>query len=155
MKHTIKLLSVFIAVLVLRNIAICQDSTSHAAAALELLTMMNMEKTFAQTVDVIIAAQEKAMPEIKQYEEVMRTFYAKYINWESFKDKMVTIYAGEFTESELRGMIAFYKTDIGKKAIEKLPILATKGAEMGQQAVQDHMPELMEAIQKRENELNK
>ena len=152
MKHTIIL---FIAIIILQNVTICQDSTSHAAAALELLTMMNMEKTMAHTVDAMIAAQEKVMPQMKEYRDVIQAFYAKYMSWESSKDKLVTIYMGEFTEDELRGMIAFYKTEIGRKAIEKLPILATKGAEMGQQVAQDHLQELMEAIQKREKELNK
>ena len=51
-------------------------------------------------------------------------------------------------------MIDFYTTDVGKKAIEKLPILMKKGSDLGQEAVKEHMAELTDAIQKRSEELN-
>ena len=156
MNYATKSLSIFIAIFVLCiDISYCQDSTSHASAALELFSMMNMEKNLAQIVDVMLAAQSKAVPDFKQYEDVMRTFFGKYMGWSYLKDKYLALYTGEFTEGELRGMIEFYKTDIGKKAIEKLPILFAKGSEIGQKAIQEHMPEYIEAIQNREKELNR
>ena len=45
------------------------------------------------------------------------------------------------------------KTKVGQKAIQKIPVLMSKGAELGQQAVQEHISELTKAIQKREKEL--
>ena len=61
----------------------------------------------------------------------------------------------EFAEAELRDMIAFYKTPTGQKAIAKLPALMAKGAQIGQQRIQEHLPELQEAIKKRIQEETK
>jgi hypothetical protein len=132
-----------------------QNLSSHSSAALELLETMNMEKTLTQGVDVLISAQLKANPNLKPYEDIMRNFMSKYMSWSNIKDRFVALYINEFTEDELRAMTNFYKTDVGKKAIEKLPILFAKGSELGQQAVQEHMSELTDAVQKRAKELNK
>ena len=137
------------------NISFGQYSASHVSAALEMLNMVNMEKTLAQSVDISLEAQIQANPNLKPYEDILRSFLAKYMSWSYLKDRLVALYIGEFTEKELRAIIEFYKTDIGKKAIEKLPVLFAKASEIGQQAVQDNLPELTEAIQKRMNELNK
>jgi hypothetical protein len=66
----------------------------------------------------------------------------------------VELYINEFTEEELREMISFYRTDTGRKAVEKLPILLSKGAELGRLAVEGHEDELVEEMQKRAKELN-
>lgn len=42
------------------------------------------------------------------------------------------IYAKHFTAQELDELIAFYKTPIGKKLIEKLPIITSESMEKGQ-----------------------
>jgi|WetSurMetagenome_2_1015567.scaffolds.fasta_scaffold57065_3 uncharacterized protein len=132
-----------------------QNSASHSSVALELLEMMNMEKTLTQGVDIALSAQLKANPSLKPYEDILRNFMSKYMNWPNLKDRFVELYVNEFSEDELRELIVFYKTDIGKKAIEKLPLLYAKGSELGQQVVQEHMAELTDAIQSRAKELNK
>lgn len=156
MQRILRTISCSIALVALLSCgALAQDSTRHAAAVAELLSMMSIEKTMEQAVDISVTAQLKANPNLVPYEAVMRSFLSKYMGWAYLKDKFIAIYMAEFTEAELRTMIAFYRTDTGKKVIEKLPSLMAKGSEMGQRAVQDHMNELTEAIQKRSEELNK
>jgi hypothetical protein len=103
--------------------------------------------------DTLLAAQLRARPDLKQYEDVMRAFFSKYMSWESLRDKYVAIYMAEFTEADMRAMLDFYKTEVGKKAIEKVPVLLAMGAEIGRSVAQDHMAELNEAIHKRAEEL--
>jgi hypothetical protein len=131
-----------------------QTSPSHRKAALELLDLMNMEATLKQGVDIALASQIKANPNLQPYEDVMQKFLSKYMSWTYLKERFIKIYTDEFSESDLRSLIVFYRTDVGKKAIEKLPILYAKGSELGSQAVQEHVSELTDAINERAKQLN-
>ena len=71
------------------------------------------------------------------------------MRWDALKPQLVAIYTEAFTEAELREITAFYKTPAGQKAVTVMPELMQKGMTMGQKAVQDHLPELQEAIQKK------
>ena len=107
---------------------------------------MEMDKMMAQSVDQMLQMQMKQNPAVAPYERQMREFLNKYMSWASMKDDMVGIYVSEFTEQELKELIAFYQTPVGKKTVAKMPLLMVKGAELSQKRMQDHMPELQAAI---------
>ncbi len=46
---------------------------------------------------------------------------------------MVTIYHKHFTQREIKDLLVFYQTDLGKKTIRVMPALVREGMEMGQQ----------------------
>ncbi len=50
----------------------------------------------------------------------------------SLVEEMAPIYANNFTNDELRELIAFYDSPIGRKLVEKQPILSQQGAALGQ-----------------------
>jgi hypothetical protein len=129
-----------------------QPSASHAQAVEELFQAMNMSNILDQSIDVMLKAQIEANPQLKQLEGVMREFMTKYLSWESVKPGMLQLYAEAFTEPELRELSAFYRTPLGQKTVTKMPELFQKGAALGQKAVQDHLPELQEAIAKKMKE---
>lgn len=127
--------------------AIRADEKSHRQAAEQLLGMMNMDKLLSDSLDQMLQMQIKQNPAIAPYEPQMRAFFNKYMSWASLKEDMVKIYMDEFSEEELKELLAFYQTPIGRKTIQKMPSLLAKGAELGQQRVQQHLPELQQAIQ--------
>jgi hypothetical protein len=122
------------------------DEASHHAAAESLLTMMDMDKVMSQSVDQMVQMQVKQNPAIAPFEQQMKAFLNKYMSWASMKEDMVKLYEAEFTEPELKQLITFYQTPVGKKTIQKMPQLLTKGAEIGQTRIQEHLPELQAAI---------
>jgi hypothetical protein len=122
------------------------DEASHHAAAESLLTMMDMDKVMSQSVDQMLEIQVKQNPSIAPFQQQMKTFLNKYMSWASMKEDMVKLYEGEFTEPELKELVAFYQTPVGKKTIQKMPQLLSKGAEIGQKRIQEHLPELQAAI---------
>lgn len=124
-------------------------SPSHAQAAEELFRTMKFDTLLDQTIDTILKAQMAQKPELAKVQDVVRPFLAKYMSWESLKPQLVAIYTDAFTERELREINAFYKTPTGQKTITAMPALFQKGMAIGQKAVQDHLPELQEAIQKK------
>ena len=127
--------------------AVRADNASHRAAAEALLNLMDMDNLLNQSIDQMLEVQVKQNPAIGQFKTQMKTFLSKYMSWASMKDDMIRIYTEEFTEPELKELLAFYQTPLGKKTVQKMPKLMAKGAELGQQRVQQHLPELQQAIQ--------
>jgi hypothetical protein len=119
---------------------------AHYQAASELLELAHMDEVLSQTIDQMLDLQIQQNPELALYEKVMREFFAKYMSWDALKEDFIKIYMEEFTEAELKDMIAFYKTPTGQKAITKTPVLASRGAQLGQQRVQDNINELIQMI---------
>lgn len=89
------------------------------------------------------------------YREVVLTWAKGFMTWDTFGPKLTAIYTETFTETELREIIAFYKTATGQKALALMPELMQRGARMGADEAQKHLPELQEAIRKRAAELEK
>ena len=54
-------------------------------------------------------------------------------NMGAFKDKVVPLYDKYFTAAEIKAMIAFYSTDLGKKTITVMPALMGESIAVGQQ----------------------
>jgi len=127
--------------------AVRASEQTHRQAAEALLGLMDMNKLLSDSLDQMLQMQMKQNPQIAPYEPQMRAFFNKYMSWASLKEDMVKIYMAEFTEQELKELLAFYQTPVGKKSIQKMPTLLAKGAELGQQRVQQHLPELQQAIQ--------
>jgi hypothetical protein len=139
----------FVALLLLAVVPMshAQDQNSaHYKAAEQMLNLMDMPTVLKKSVDEMVAMQVQQNPSIAPYEAVMKEFLGKYMSWDSLKADMIKIYMDEFTESELGELNRFYQTPVGRKTVEKMPVLMTKGAQLGGQRVQQHMPELQAAI---------
>ncbi len=63
--------------------------------------------------------------------------------------EMVPLYAKHFTHDEIRGLIAFYQSDIGKRAIAELPSLMQESAAVGQRWATDIGPRIQATLQER------
>lgn len=129
-----------------------QPSASHAQAAEELLEAIEISKVMDRSIDVMLEAQLRADPKLAKIEDVLRQFMGKYLSLESLKPGMVKLYTEAFTEEELHELVAFYRTPLGKKTVTLMPELMEKGAILGQKAIQEHLPELQEAVAKKMKE---
>jgi len=123
------------------------DEASHRQATEDLLVLMDMEGTLNEVIDQSLVMELQQNPQLMIYEDVMRRFFAKYMSWQSLKDDFVKIYMDEFTEGEIRDLMEFYRTPTGQKAVEKQPVLFRKGAELGQNRVQENIPELVKMLE--------
>jgi hypothetical protein len=112
-----------------------------------LLSTIYSDESFNKVIDQLLVTQLKAHPEVQPYENELRTFLSKYMSWAALKPDMAEVYAREFTEPELRELLRFYQSPVGKKAAAKIPALMQMGMEIGQRHVKDHMPELQKLIQ--------
>ena len=76
---------------------------------------------------------------------------------EAFVEGTTAVYARNFTADELRQLAAFYRSEIGQKFLEKMPVVAQESMAMGQKFGQEIAGELhdrmIEELRKRGHNL--
>ena len=112
----------------------------------KLLEAMNAEMIMQQSMERMLDLQIRQNQNIAPLRAVMLKFLEKHMSYKSIKQDLIDIYAAEFNEVELSEMRKFYETPTGKKAIEKMPLLMSKGGEIGSRRVQENMGELQQLI---------
>jgi len=113
----------------------------------ELVQLMQFDKTMSAGIDRMLEMQIGQNAQLKNIEPELRAFLTKYMSAAVLKDDIVALYAREFSESELKDLVKFYRSPTGQKFINKQPLLMQQGMEIGQKRVQEHLPELRETIE--------
>jgi hypothetical protein len=73
----------------------------------------------------------------------MREIMKQELNWETLEPMYVNIYKESFTQEEVNGLLAFYKSPAGVAMVKKMPLVMQKS--FG--AMQQKMGPLMQKIQ--------
>ena len=113
--------------------------------------VMEVDKSLPKIVDQVVATQLQQNPQLASQREVLQRFLTQYVNWESVKEDTITAYTQEFTEPELKKLMEFYKTPVGKKASEKMPQLAFLAGQLGLKKAQAHQAELRQMLEDQKN----
>ncbi len=121
---------------------------SHLKAAQDMLIVMEVPDHMTGSINNILKVQTANLPSNQQkaFSDAMKAFLSKYLSWDLIKNDMAKIYAAEFSEAEIKELTKFYQTPLGKKMVEKSPVLMQKGMMIGQQMVMTHQSELMDMI---------
>lgn len=127
-----------------------QESSRYTLAE-ELMTVMNVqeniEKSFAMMRQMLPAQMEK----MKQFDipadstgqtEKALDIVTEAFKWENIKADYIALYADTFTEEEMRGIIAFYKSPTGQALLEKQPLLMKGSMELNQKQMMGIMPKI-------------
>jgi hypothetical protein len=64
------------------------------------------------------------------------------LQWDKFEPMMLDIYKQSFSQREIDGMIAFYKTDTGRAVIDKMPVVMQNTMLRAQELMKDVAPRL-------------
>ena len=136
------------------------DEATKTAKVEQLLSAMNVEQQQKEMMDQMtqmvidqfkdqMSKQGNLSPaEMARLEDRQKKLFALIADktsWQKMKPVFVKAYADTFTEPEIDGIVAFYKTPAGKAMIEKQPMLNTKIMQTVQAQMADLMPEI-EAI---------
>ena len=78
--------------------------------------------------------------------EVIKMFTETFDAPGGVVDRLVPLYADTFTHQEIRELLAFYQSPVGKKAVGSLPQLIRQGQKIGQGLAHDVAPELNRRI---------
>ncbi|MCY1289631.1 hypothetical protein D9M68_345400 [compost metagenome] len=128
------------------------DAASHAANAERFLKLAHADKlttpVYAQVQQMFAQrfAQTQA-PESKK--AVLESYQAKAnaaleqaVGWNKIKPDMVKLYTGAFTEQELKDLLAFYESPLGKKMLAKMPELTAQSAQLTQAKLESAVPQV-------------
>jgi uncharacterized protein len=119
---------------------------THRDAAIQLLVESGVQAAMVAMTDVMLRTQMEANPIIRPYEGVLREFLGKYTSFDALREDFARLYMDRFDELQLRQLIAFYQTPVGKLAVHELPKLVQDGAALGKRKVEEHMPELKQMM---------
>lgn len=129
--------------------------TSERDAAAAVLRVMGLERSMMAGATAMVDLQIQQNPTLAPYREVMLKWVEKYMTWDAVAPALIDLYTETFTESELKELIAFYKTPTGQKTLTELPGLMQKGAALGVEIGKTHAPELEQMIRERTEEIEK
>jgi hypothetical protein len=150
-----------IIILILAPLA-SRAQSNRAAKVEELLTVMNVAEqqkqmmeqmsnmAMSQIKDTLTSQGTTSQAEIAKAQDKQRRLFAliqEKTSWENMRPVFVKAYAETFTDSEIDGMLAFYKTPAGKAMITKQPAVNGKIMSNVQGLMADLVPQ-MEAIMK-------
>lgn len=149
-----RLFLLFIALCISCASASAEDLTREKRADIErLLTMtgsLALGKQMAAAITANLAQNLKqARPDIPDKvlnmlpAEVLATFDE---NMDSLKEEMIPLYHRHFSAAEIKGLINFYSTDLGQKAIRTMPVLLQEGMVVGQRWGQSLSPKIKQRI---------
>jgi uncharacterized protein len=118
------------------------------AAARELLEVMHLSEVSAVGVKVALDQQIRANPMLEPYRAAMNEWGTELFASEEAKTAFATLYAGAFSEADLRALVAFYRTPLGQRLASNQAALAERGAEIGRSLAEARQADLLARIQR-------
>jgi hypothetical protein len=116
---------------------------------LEVTGAMQMGEVFANAFSQqMTQVLKKSKPDINN-EEVNALIHEELVVKESFYPYMYPVYHKYLTLDETRGLIRFYRTPLGKKAISVMPKMTQEGMNAGQAWGQSIAPKLQQRVSER------
>ena len=136
------------------------DDTSKREKLHEMFRVAHIDQTmnqaFQQQVQQLPRMMQAMFPGAKitpEQQKDMDTFMQKIMgivqteaNWTKLEPQFTTIYAYTYSEQEIDGLIAFYKSPVGQEMVAKQPELLTKSQGVTQSIMVDLQPKLRDAV---------
>ena len=133
------------------------QEVSRRALAEEMLNVMNMQENFEKSFAMIkqmLPAQRKAMGEtnmpanVSNQSDKMWDMIAQEYSWDKMKDDYIALYAATYTEDEMKGAIAFFKSPAGQAYLKKQPELMKGTMALSQKLMMKIMPKIQAMMTK-------
>ena len=106
------------------------ETTTKRESIRKLLEITGTPKLGLELAQRIIASMKRRHPNVpeKFWDE-----FEDEMSEEAFIERIVPVYADNFSKEEIERLIEFYKTDVGQKYVEKLPTLTRASMSAGRQ----------------------
>jgi len=122
--------------------------------AITLLATMNMKESYEGMIKRVTQMQIQANPQLKAIEPAIEAFFTKFMGWEAQKGDIAALYAKNYTAEELKELNKFYQSPLGQKTVQIMPQLAAASAQIGQNKMMQHMPEMKAMIEAELKKIN-
>lgn len=122
------------------------------ADRLSVPVYLQVQQMFSQGFQEAKAPSSKASV-LESYQAKANSILDRAIGWSQIKPTLIKLYTEEFTEEELKQMVGFYQSDVGKKMLAKLPELNHRSAQMAQARLEEVAPEVNKLLDNMMSEL--
>jgi uncharacterized protein len=115
------------------KIAAADDAADSAAKDQDIRTLLSMSGTAnvaTQVVQQMIGQYRQMMPQVP---DEFWTDFQKQMQPQDLIDLIVPIYSRHFSDDDIKQLIAFYDSPIGKKLVLEQPLIARESFDAGQQ----------------------
>lgn len=116
------------------------------ATAQELLIAMDAEETYVEGIVNTVDLQISQNPALKPLGPVLLEFFRTYASWEMLSGRFAEVYAREFSTDEMKELIQFCHTDLGKKVARVTPKIQGATSKSGFEIGVKHQAELQQMI---------
>lgn len=113
----------------------------------ELVDIMGGQEQVAQMHNQFVEMIGSSNPQMSPYIPVIREWAETYLSWEDMREPMADIYRKYFENEEIAKLLEFYKSPVGQKSVELMPILFQEGGQLGMRIAQQHQGELEAMIE--------
>jgi hypothetical protein len=141
--------------------AFADGPAASEASIQELLAVTDAKKLidgmYAQMDGVMEQAMKQALagkPVTPEQEKVMAEYRSKVLGitreelaWSQLEPSYVDLYSKTFSQSEIDGMLQFYKSAAGKAVIAKMPVMMSNLMQMMTARMQSIMPRIMKVAE--------
>ena len=118
--------------------------------AYALLEAEGTPQMMEQTLKTSLEAQLKAAPELLAYRQAFEMYLRNTISFEAQKEELARIYLEVYAPDEIRELIRFYQTPIGRKKAAAGSRIATAAAQVTQKKYLPVFQQQLEQMQKEE-----
>lgn len=137
------------------------DESSKRAKVHELFAVLHTDQTVDQVMNTVmkqVSANTAQMtgatelpPEAKakldDFQKQVFALVSNQVGWQAMEPEYTELYVQTYTEQELDGILAFYKSPEGASMIAKTPGLVEKSVALSQERMKAVMPQLMQLLQ--------
>jgi hypothetical protein len=135
-----------------------------AELAKEIMELTNAERMMEQVKNQVMQMQDHVIAQMDIPEDrkeaalqFQKKIYAKIfetLNFEKMQNEYLDLYTDVYTLDELRGIVGFYKSPVGKSMLAKQPMVLKKSMEMTQNKMNELIPELKKMYEEFEQALH-
>jgi len=140
------------------------DTSNHRQAAEEVLLLMKVDEMMNPIINQIQQNQLRQLQQsnmsaetyeiAKKHTQRIFDLLLRELHWEKWKDDSINMYTSVYSEVELKELIEFYKSPLGRKMVEKTPFLTQQSLQMSQKIMKRVAPEIQAISNEMKNELN-
>lgn len=156
-----KRLSFALAVLLLLPTLAHADDASRRAKVEEMISATKMDQMMSQMLDQMsermktMTSQQTANLNMSadqrkvfdDYQAHINQIMADSLSWDKMKPLIITLYSETYTDEELDGILAFYRTPAGQALIAKSPQVLAKTMDLVQKQMLDVQPKIQQATE--------
>jgi uncharacterized protein len=120
------------------QVAMAVEAEKHAdiqALMQETGMLANMNRTVELLMPQVINSLKKVNPNIPQatWDDFSRLGSEEFKkSLAELQEPVITIFDKNFTDGEIKQLIAFYKTPLGQKVVTQMPVVMQQSAQLGQ-----------------------